>query len=1529
LKINEIKFRLPLVKITAIFLSFSLILSESSLYALPAPAKPATISIPAELGAIEGTFIPSLTTQDTRPKTVIYIQDAHDSLEAQRNIAKIIQHLVKQYGVKTVYEEGYEGLVPTDDYFGFIKDSAIKQKVSYFLMDKLRIGGAEYAHINRRKTFKLIGADNIRLHLENIAGYKQSAIYKEETAKDLAALESEVGKLANRYFSKELKDWLKVKRQRDTNRLGLLEYLKRVITVLSRESWVAYPNIHLLLASENSNNPLILEKVKTLDSKVLFQEINALENLFASRLLKTEKNKKIYFFLKSLGLLKQLNDLSVTSAEYEAVKPLLQKFKTRALAKFIASQTKRSVVLSKRWEKNVRFAIRFYDIARVRDEAIEARLDDFILHSDEQISALVFGGFHQDRIKEFLKKRNISYVVVSPRIREIDLKHQEYYQRLMSVGYHSFEMRLQLATASRPQSVFSLPTGRSEIRKIYNHFLQLDEKWISEPHSEVQQKAIEATKNEGRISGKNEGVGAFGSDRRVEGRSRLLRPSPWLEELFRTFYVSFLSLLEGHTHIPQIKNPVNRIYAAIRNFKEKLTKNRLAKAAANVRLKEFINVRAIKSLFESSKQTTISPFGSGAQLIRIMIISKYKYLYNINYNEVGARSEVRTNSAIDPLIGNVLADDFLVVDSDFYALDDLHDSLMASSLQTATLLSRIAEGRSDPKTTDPKLVEIVKSDFNQRSHTGMFNTNHRIREIMDDPYVIGYRAHVIGNLARWLLPILEGDASQKLEGKLLKWEKTAGSIRSLTEQYLKFHGLLIPEYMLTYPEPLERVLAHEIFHGILEGEHPLLASGYRAILQNPEKSKLLKNIFRTTIYASNLNTDVLNAELAAKKPFPESETVFSRWFEDEFWAQTVDNSLTEEDAKRFESFLADMAEENETFKKALEEKDRLLREDVAQKIKTFKERIAKTYPDTPAGQSFRSEVRNAILPEQSAVGPEERGLKANDYPDLYRGVQALFERQWPAGYHENGEWKSFFRIIENGSFIRYGVFSANQNAPQIHLGDIPETFNQQAELIAIENPGRSQRPGQVTASPLRVRAKDPGAMKLVPEVIKNDFSDQYWLEWEGLRGRTWWALYNPYAIFPPKQNAGADEQPHHLTLTRGDGRIYQSRIYQENYLRDILTFWTNLNESPNLQGKKKFRMGINGWYSSRRRRAPKAGASQSQIHAQLVRFVFPIERVELARKRILGPVLVSSLNDGWGTGIAFEGTSKSKNVIAHLAAQSIREIIEKGNSFNVIGIPGDKDQIKVFVISRPLNTAPPFANELGYSEISRAFIGGTGLVTPTFREDAVSALQKVTAPQSEIDSIIQSLTLPLEPISPRSEIRIAATAPWRINIKVVESLQSDVVFVIGQDELDRLSKRQWTELLGLKALNKDKLHIQVLADPKEGMSERVFALQPFGKAYYGAWNPRLPRQAMAIHFSQINEKIFAGRQLDREVAKLIKEHFGIFDGAFGTALLYAYHEGNLEGLAIKNGYRYDPNDVYASRILSELFKNYEIISTAA
>ena len=81
----------------------------------------APFKISPELGTFEEFH------QGASDKTILYIQDAHDSLEAQENITKLINKFVSENGVKTVFEEGYEGEVPTDKFFGFINSCAAAQ----------------------------------------------------------------------------------------------------------------------------------------------------------------------------------------------------------------------------------------------------------------------------------------------------------------------------------------------------------------------------------------------------------------------------------------------------------------------------------------------------------------------------------------------------------------------------------------------------------------------------------------------------------------------------------------------------------------------------------------------------------------------------------------------------------------------------------------------------------------------------------------------------------------------------------------------------------------------------------------------------------------------------------------------------------------------------------------------------------------------------------------------------------------------------------------------------------------------------------------------------------------------------------------------------------------------------------------------------------------------------------------------------------------------------------------------------------
>ena len=423
------------------------------------------IRIPPELGLIDESF------RGNSGKTILFIQDAHDSLEAQENIAKIINHLVTNDGVKTVFEEGYEGPVPTDKYFGFIKDPKIKEKVAYFLMDHLRVGGAEYAHINRTKDFILVGADSLKLHKENVDQYRFAASKKDAITKDLKALKKELKSLVDSRFPRPLKEWLKTKSQFDTKKLDLFTYLGRTMPLLGEHgAEKGLGLISFILEAIRSNDPVVIEKAKHIDAREVFNELKKLEQAVAETCLHDTADKQLFEYYKILSLLNRLNELQVSQEEYESVKASLKAFDTDSFARFIFNQTPKTLILSKIWERNIKDAIRFYEIAKARDSAVNSSLDSFLKSEDMTTAVMVFGGFHKEAIKRIFENKGMNYLVVSPRITKPSLRHEEFYKHLMTAGHHDFEIPFLLARATRafPLVAESEPMVRAEVRAIYN-----------------------------------------------------------------------------------------------------------------------------------------------------------------------------------------------------------------------------------------------------------------------------------------------------------------------------------------------------------------------------------------------------------------------------------------------------------------------------------------------------------------------------------------------------------------------------------------------------------------------------------------------------------------------------------------------------------------------------------------------------------------------------------------------------------------------------------------------------------------------------------------------------------------------------------------------------------------------------------------------------------------------------------------------------------------------------------------------------
>lgn len=1044
--------------------------------------------IPAALGKIEESYV------GTQGKTIVYIQDAHTSLEAQENIAKIIQSLVQNNGVKTVFEEGYEGAVPTNDYFGFIKNAAIKEKVAYFLMDRLRLGGAEYAHVISPQTFKLIGADSRSLHRENILAYQKTLKHQTETEKDLTHLQTELDRLIQQRFPKEIKEWLKLKQRFEHHELNPVDYFKRTAALLQ----------------ENAAIPI--------QPQTFFEEIDRLENNLAEKFLKDQKIRKIFEIHKALTLFKKLNRLELTASEYAASKIFLKTLNTETLAEFLVHESGNSVILAKEWETRLQKAVAFYEIAHARDLAIEQQLDGFLKNQNESLAVLVFGGFHKDGIKEILHRKNLSYQIVSPKITALSPRHQNFYKQLMTTDHYGF----QTVNALKAEPVFSRAEGRTDVRLLY-------ESIAAKPDL---------------------------------SRKELLQIRP-----------------EIRKKVPGIELLVVDLDGTLYTFPEKdFYRNAAYRLFSSKFDVDFETAKRIIEEKRASLKALGKPYGDQNSLEALGITS----------------DEKKANE--DKLI-------------DFSFL------------------------RPDPELKQ-KLLELEQKYRLVLATNNSLRTTHQIFRNLDIPSDIFERIY-----------------TQDVTGI----HKPDIRLFQLIEADLK----ISPQKMVSIGDRLEADIV------------PAEQAGAKGILVEGSKD-----------FVARIDQTLAQIEL----------------------------SLTHDLRKRM--------------------------------------------------------------------------LNASDFPDLFKAITSMYELQSQAGRMEDGVWKPFFRVLEDGQTVDYGIVSPGNPNPVIYRGEIPHDVLQNAEAVLIQNVERARRPARPGLKKQRITRKNtpPLMRQLEPRQFKAR-PDQFLLRWKGPSGHEWWFTYIYLPIWIPNPNRPLKDQFFHMVGLRGDKKVHQAKMIEAENIEDLVTFLSKMNASPSLQGHELFRLGVSGWYYSRKKNAYKAGPSQTQAHSQLMRFPFPIEKAKLKERGIENNVKIFTLDDGWGTGIVLEASKDHFKSLAETQALMLKQITQKGHTFNYLLTPSGNN-IRIFTFDRTAAIPEPyFTGEWGYAEMGRAIVidgpslfydmtpklrsefdnlppeqwlgwikakrrsGDLNRINPKIYEQTRESLKIITAPQEEIETIVKTL------LSRRSEMR--------------------------------------------------------------------------------------------------------------------------------------------------------------------------------
>jgi len=207
-------YRIILLVVIQFFVFLGFVFSSSTILT--------DLKIPSQIGSIKEIFENNLLGPSSAP-TIIQIQDAHCNYEAQKNLATILEYLIKEKNVKLVLVEGGSGNVT----LSFLRAYAEK-KDRELIADKYlrsgKISGEEYLDIVSDYNFELYGIENPTLYESNLDSFLNIESYRDNALKDIAGLRKIVEALKPRVYSSELRDFEDKETKYENKEVSLANY---------------------------------------------------------------------------------------------------------------------------------------------------------------------------------------------------------------------------------------------------------------------------------------------------------------------------------------------------------------------------------------------------------------------------------------------------------------------------------------------------------------------------------------------------------------------------------------------------------------------------------------------------------------------------------------------------------------------------------------------------------------------------------------------------------------------------------------------------------------------------------------------------------------------------------------------------------------------------------------------------------------------------------------------------------------------------------------------------------------------------------------------------------------------------------------------------------------------------------------------------------------------------------------------------------------------------------------------------------
>jgi hypothetical protein len=450
-------------------------------------------------------------------RIIVHIQDLHCNYDAQISVYNIINELIDKYHLDLVLIEGSVGQLETAPYSKRPNDK-IKESVAKYFIKTGQLDGAGFAHMMRQSSFTFWGADDTKLHQENVKAYKASLPGQVDNERYYNNIKEILEKLKFKAYSEEL---LELDKKINAYKAGNLDFISfisyinrlfskysfekqgypdftRLTQVLEKEADIDFLEVdsqrseyidflsdkldkdnlselldkslffktgkisalmfysfledvsrkEAVLGMEENYADLYryidyIKQYSQIDNIALFKEIEIIEKRLKSKFFTNDSQREINRFSYTLDILKDLFALKLTKETLQYYRDNKKEFTPSYIINFISDASRRYKVQYKFDPSFRKIAVklpdmeRFYKVAEERDSVLVDNTLDQMKKKNADIAVLVSGGFHTDGITKLLKEKEVSYIVVTPKVEKLQLDNP--YKSVLLGGNTEFE----------------------------------------------------------------------------------------------------------------------------------------------------------------------------------------------------------------------------------------------------------------------------------------------------------------------------------------------------------------------------------------------------------------------------------------------------------------------------------------------------------------------------------------------------------------------------------------------------------------------------------------------------------------------------------------------------------------------------------------------------------------------------------------------------------------------------------------------------------------------------------------------------------------------------------------------------------------------------------------------------------------------------------------------------------------------------------------------------------------------------------